>query len=360
MGHRHFSRQFVQTCMSLIMTKDNMRFPFLFRKQKQARCERKSRFQQVMDLAHDVAKIDPVGLQTLVRLVASPLQAKTITSAAYAMPHGARWADSFSCIFFQEDLPVTPDGKRAYEIFSRRSDHRFRLRLGIDPVLATPWHRDRLANALATIGFGKRQGPWREDGNHLVSLLLPMGIGIVFGGNHSMAAGIANVEGFVTSTDVQDLTPLYSYVRYDGLDFLRNHDGVQLSQPEDEEPGMLFEIGRLMVERGVAAGVEYVDPEAADAPSMSGGDGYYKVLINGQDAGIALTSSGAAMALRQAGLQEGSVEWGEALHGASPFVRSNYRGHKECIELHWSIRRRVVDDLKSVHGVMSWVAADDD
>ncbi len=175
-----------------------------------------------------------------------------------------------------------------------------------------------------------------------------------------MAAGIANGEGFVTSTDVQDLTPLYSHVRYDGLDFLRNHDGAQLSQPEDEEPGMLFEIGRLMVERGVAAGVEYVDPEAAAAPSMSGGDGYYKVLINGQDAGVALTSSGAAMALRQAGLQEGSVEWGEVLHGASPFVRSNYQGHEERIELRWSIRRRVVDDLKSVHGVMSWVAADDD
>ena len=60
------------------------------------------------------------------------------------------------------------------------------------------------------------------------------------------------------------------------------------------------------------------------------------------------------MALRHAGLQEGSAGWGEALHGASPFVRSKYQGHEERIELRRSIRRRVVDDLKSVHGVMSW------
>lgn len=264
-----------------------MRFPFFFRKQEQAWRERKSRFQQVMDLAHDVGRIDPVGLQTLVRLVAAPLQAKTITSAAHALPHGSRWADSFSCLFFQDGLLVTPGGQRACEISGRSSDQRFKLRLGIDPVLATPWHRDRLANAVATIGFGRLQGSWSEDGNHVVSLLLPIGVGIVSGGNHSMAAGIANGEGFVTSTDVQDLTPLYSHVRYDGLDFLRTHDGAQLSRPEDEEPGMLFEIGRLMAERGVAAGVKCIDPEPAPDPSLSGGDGYYKVLINGQDAGTA-------------------------------------------------------------------------
>ncbi|MCL2886328.1 MAG: hypothetical protein FWF20_06015 [Betaproteobacteria bacterium] len=274
-----------------------MRFPFFNRKQELARNERKARFQQVMELARDVASIDPIGLQTLVRLVAAPLQAKTITSASHAAPHCARGADDFSCLFFWDSLPVTPDGRQAYKISSRNSDQHFKLRLGVDPVLATPWHRDRLANAIATIGFGKRQGSWSEDENHRVLIVLPMGVGIVFGGNHSMAAGIANGEGFVTSTEVQDLTPLYAYVQYDGLSFLRIHDGAQLSQPEDEEPGMLFEIGRLMVEHGVIAAVERIDPDAAPNPSLSGGDGYYKVLINGQDAGIALTSSGAALAL---------------------------------------------------------------
>ena len=100
--------------------------------------------------------------------------------------------------------------------------------------------------------------------------------------------------------------------------------------------------------------VEYVDPEAVAAPSMSGGDGYCNVLVNGQDAGVALTASGAAMALRQARLQEGSAGWDAALRGASTFVRSNYQGHEERIELRRRIRRRVMDDLKPIHGVMSW------
>lgn len=175
-----------------------------------------------------------------------------------------------------------------------------------------------------------------------------------------MAAGIADGKGFVTSTDVQDLSPLYPHVRYDGLSFLRAHDGTRLSQPEDEEPGMLFEIGRLMAEHGVSTGIEWHDPNATPDPSLAGGDIYYKVLINGQDAGVALTPSGAALVLRQAGLQEGSVQWGKVLHGESTLFRSNHQGNQETIELRWSMRRRVVNDLGSVYGAMSWVAEDDD
>lgn len=337
-----------------------MQFQFFGRKKNLARKERISRFQQVMELAQDIANIDPVGLQTLIRLVAAPLQAKTITSAALATPHHARQADSFSCLFFQGSLPVTPDGVRADKVSIRRPDRCFKLRLGTDPVLATPWHRDRLANAIATIGFGKRQGAWVEDENHRISLLLPIGVGIVLGGNHSIAAGIANGEGFVTSADVQDLSPLYPYVRYDGLSFLRIHDGTLLSQPMGEEPGMLFEIGRLMAKHGVSAGAEWHDPSADTDPSLSGGDIYYKVLINGQDAGVALTPSGAALELRRAGLQEGSAQWSKVLHGDSALFRSNHLGNQETIEFRWSMRRRVVDDLKFVYGVMPWVDPDDD
>ena len=175
-----------------------------------------------------------------------------------------------------------------------------------------------------------------------------------------MAAGIADGEGFVTSTDVQDLSPLYPHVRYDGLSFLRTHDGARLSQPEDEEPGMLFEIGRLMTEHGVNTGIEWIDPDIVPEPSLSGGDIYYKVLINGHDAGVALTPSGAALELRRAGLQEGTVQWNQALHGESTLFRYNRHGDKETIELRWSMRRRVVNDLGFVYGAMPWVAADDD
>lgn len=326
---------------------------------KQKVAERRSRFQQVMELAHKVAEIDPHGLCTLLRLMAAPLQAITITSAAHAKPHGARQADRFGELFFSESIPLSVDGKSAYELAPSHSGQKYRLHLGVDPILATPWRRDRLADAVATIGFGKSQGAWRQDNNHKVSVLLPIGLGIVNGGNHSLAAGIANGEGHVDSTEVHDLAPLYPHVQYDGIAFVRSHDGAVLSQPSDEEPGMLFEIGRLMLRHNVAP---YVEPIITTTPEplLSGGDGYYIVLLNGHDAGVALTPGGAALTLRQAGLNKGDPEWNQVLHSEVPFTRINSRGETEIIQLQWRIRRQVVNDLKHVYGIHSWIKEDAD
>lgn len=327
---------------------------------KQETSKRKARFRQVMELANDIAAIDPNGLSALIRLVSAPLQAITTTSAATSEPHAARRADSFGDLFFNESLPITTDRRSAYELAPRCTAQKYRLNLGVDPVLATPWRRDRLATALATIGFGRSQGAWRQDTNHRVSVLLPLGLGIVHGGNHSLTAGIANGEGHVNSTEVHDLTPLYPHVKYDGVSFLRSHDGTVLSQPADEELGVLFEIGRLMLQHSVAPYVEQVSTASTPETLLSGGDGYYIVRINGQDAGVALTPSGAARTLLQAGLQKGSPEWDKALHSEEPFTRSNFCGNLEHIELQWRIRRQVVDDLKHVHGVASWITEDGD
>lgn len=332
----------------------------LFSSGKKKIAERKARFQQVMELASDITEIEPNGLGALVRLISAPLQAMTTTSAAHATLHAARQADRFGDLFFSEMQPITIDCKTAYEIAPRCKNHTYRLRLGVDPVLATPWHRDRLASALATIGFGKRQGAWRQDTNHRVSVLLPFGLGIVSGGNHSMTAGIANGEGHVNSTEVHNLTPLYPHVQYDGIDFLRSHDGTFLSRPTAEEPGLLFEIGRLMLKHSVAPCVEPLSSASTPESSLSGGDGYYIVRLNGQDAGVALTPSGAVLTLHQAGLNKGTPEWDQALRSEMPFVRTNVSGNAEIIQLQWRIRRQVVNDLRRVHGISSWIKEDSD
>ncbi|MBJ7223490.1 MULTISPECIES: DUF6710 family protein [unclassified Brenneria] len=337
-----------------------MNLPFWHSRKKAASNERVARFEHAIELAHAIAATDPGGLASLIRIVAAPLQARSTTSAALAGPHEARRCEKFETLFFDWGVSLTPQRQTVFDLAPQKADRGYRLRLGVDPVLATPWHRTRLVRALATIGHGKRQGAWHEDPNHVVTLLQPLGIGLVGGGNHSMTAGIANGEGYVTSTDVQDLTPLYAHVRYDGLAFVRTCDGRALSRPEDEEPGILFEIGRLMVEHGVASGVARIELDATSAPSLSGGDGYYKVLIDGCDAGVALTPSGAALALRQAGLQEGSAEWRKALCGETSLPRCNWKGEEEHIQLRWSIRRAVVNDPGSIYGVRPWVADDDD
>lgn len=71
---------------------------------------------------------------------------------------------------------------------------------------------------------------------------------------------------------------------------------------------MLFEIGRLMNRLGVRYNACLVGSDVARQPHLSGGDGYYSVVIDGRDAGVALTSSGATRALHKVGLAEGSEE----------------------------------------------------
>lgn len=322
--------------------------------------ERQARFKNVLELARDISQRDPGGLTSLVRLVTRPLQARGLSSAAFSAEHEALDAYTFSTLFFIDALVVTPDGKRAHELIGH-PDTRYGLRLAVDPVLPVPWLRPRVASALATIGFGRSQGDWSYDAsNHFATLVLPFGIALVNGGNHSITAGIVNGEGVVETTQVDDLSRLYDYVHYDGSSFVRTHDGQELGTPRDEEPGMLFEIGRLMNQLGVRYDACLIGSDVAREPHLSGGDGYYSVVIDGRDAGVALTASGATRALRKVGLAEGSEEWTRVISGNTSFSRKNYGGSEEEIRLVWRVRRRVVDDLDSVYDVMPWVRDDDD
>lgn len=336
-----------------------MFFPY-FHKKKIYR-DRSTRFHNAIKLAQDIVTVDSCGLVTLIRLVSSSLQAKTTTSAVMNGLYSAREADSFSSLFFDEWLPVSKDGRTCAEIAAHTDDVQYAVRLGVDPVIATPWQRTWLVRALATIGYGKTQGPWQQDHqNHQLTLVLPFGISLVGGGNHSLTAGITNGEGVVVTNVVKDITPIYEHVYYDGLCFRRTWDGAVLSQPNDEEPGILFEIGRLMIQHRVAPGVEIVAHNSSPVGKLSGGDGYYKVLINGKDAGVAMSTSGAEHFLRSSGISKNSELWNQVLRSQSHLVRVNYVGEEEQIHLVWSIRRRVVDSLNDVHGVLGWVEPDDD
>jgi len=331
-----------------------MRFPFWRPRQICERSARVARFTRAMELARTTAAIDPIGLETLARIMASPIQARSLTSAVWSEPHKTQKAEYFESLFFDWSTPLNEIGQIAYDLVRPHTSKKYRLRLGVDPLIPTPWHRECLAHAMATIGFGKVQGAWREDLNHSVSLLLPMGIGLVGGGNHSIATGLANGEGSVTSTNVVDISVLFPLVRYDGVAFFRTDNGQELSRPRYEESGVLFEIGRLMVEHGVQSRVEQVDPEAATR-SLVSGDAYYKVLINESDAGIALTESGAALMLREAGMTEGSMEWRRAINGEAVILRPNQTGALDRVRLQWSIRRQVFNDISMVRSVNSWM-----
>lgn len=307
---------------------------------------RRERFEQVMALARKVAADDPLGLPSMARLVAAPLQARAMTSAAYRGAHSARGAYDLSDFFGSPFAQITAAGKTVDDVVDRSAPERYRLRLGRDPVLAVPWTRSRLVNAIAHIGHARHLGDWRSDINHRVELLLPFGLALVHGGNHSLAVGIANAEGTIVTEAVTDLSPLYAHLRYDGLSMIRRHDGCPLWDVIDEELGVLFEIGRLMLEQGV----RYDAPVAGDADIETENDDpiCYRVFFDGADTGYSLSNSGATRALLQAGIASGSEEARAVIVEGAAFVHRNRAGQPVRVVLEHYGRRPLVHDLERV------------
>lgn len=311
---------------------------------------RRERFENVMVRARAVAAADPLGLSSLVRLIAAPLQARATTSLVFQSAHGARSVYDLSDFFGSLSARVTVEGLTVDQVSARLPEARYRLRLGRDPILAVPWSSLRMTNAIANIGHSRCMGEWRADFNHKVELLLPFGLALVHGGNHSLTAGIANAEGTVVAETVTDLAPLYAHVRYDGVSMIRTHDGFNLWTPVDEELGILFEIGRLMVEHGV----RYDAHVAADSESNSSDESgerfpiCYRVFVDGLDTGYSLSGSGATRALQQVGIELGSAEARSVIVDGAAFAHRTRAGEDRRVVLEHYGRRPLVDDLERV------------
>jgi len=310
---------------------------------------RRERFDNVMRRARSVAAADPLGLSSLVRLIAAPLQARATTSLVFQSAHGARSAYDLSGLFGSLSARVTVEGLTIDQVSMRLTEARYRLRLGRDPILAVPWSDSSLTNAIANIGHSRRMGEWRADFNHKVELLLPFGLTLVHGGNHSLAAGITNAEGTVVAETVIDLAPLYAHVRYDGVSMIRIHDGYRLWEPIDEELGILFEIGRLMVEYRVRYDAQMATANESD--NDEGSESFpicYRVLVDGQDTGYSLSGSGATRALLQAEIEPGSAEARSVIVDGAAFTHRTRAGADRRVALEHYGRRPLVHDLERV------------
>lgn len=126
------------------------------------------------------------------------------------------------------------------------------MKLGVDIILPAPWSRERLKNNLSGLRPGGEWGKWRQDWNHCVELWLPMGIGWVIGGNHSIAAGILHAVGKVKPEVTYDISDAYDHVICDGIDFRRTHDGSRIAPVADLEIASMFEIGRILRDQNIS------------------------------------------------------------------------------------------------------------
>jgi hypothetical protein len=204
--------------------------------------KRRSQFENIMDMAREIAQRNPAALHDLVNLLLRPYQAEALVGVVENAAHQAP-PSIVSSSFFFDDRRITP---LSYGIGVKLAPDAFRVNLAKDTILPWPWNRQRIASALAHIGRGKSMGKWRQDPNHQVMLWLPWGISFVGGGNHSIAAGIIAREGEVTPGEVYDMSALLDLVDCDGRYYRETSSQKTIAWVDDERIAAVFEIGRLM------------------------------------------------------------------------------------------------------------------
>lgn len=130
----------------------------------------------------------------------------------------------------------------------------FNVELGKDPILPLIWNRERLISCLDEVGT--ISNPWKKHIlNHRYHLFLPMGLTVVYNGNHSVNSGIIKKVGMLDynfeSDNIFDISHLYQDVYYDGTFYRLSHKNKKLVQTPFEY-GCLFEIGRILKNNGIS------------------------------------------------------------------------------------------------------------
>lgn len=131
----------------------------------------------------------------------------------------------------------------------------YQISLAHDSIISAPWNEDRLMSAFQR----HSRADWFFDShNHYVSLYLPFGVGQVRCGNHSIALGLINKEGTISSENVNvyDISRLYDLTYTDGVYYYRSCDNTILKQSNSFELSLIFEIGRLMMDNAFNMKIE--------------------------------------------------------------------------------------------------------
>lgn len=232
----------------------------LFFKNRQIK-ENIDQFKNIMNFANSV--IDNFekfqGNQTpkyhpiidVIRLLGRKIQTKYMIDLLYNSYESNLPRLEYSNILFETIYPITSD-RRFFSDIKKKVFREIKLELGKDLILPWPWKRERLIGTISTIGDGRLKGTWEQTANHNVEFWLPMGIGWVDGGNHSITAGIIQDSGEIQPNKICDVSEIYNYIYTDGINYIRKHDRVVISPVRNIEFAAIFEIGRMMKEKSIS------------------------------------------------------------------------------------------------------------
>ena len=120
-----------------------------------------------------------------------------------------------------------------------------------DAVLLCAWNKERFLRALYNIGNIVGNKFQYDKLNHFSIYIYPIGLTIIYNGNHSALSGILKGEGSIYPNETYDLTPTYDYMYFDGVYFKKQSDHSILHKVSRFELGALYEIGRLLAENGI-------------------------------------------------------------------------------------------------------------
>ena len=146
---------------------------------------------------------------------------------------------------------ITPNGDKIEDFMVNVSPQR-PLELKTDLIFPWCWNNGSVCSTLSYLGT-KKNKPWQEDPNHRINYWLPVGIGWVIGGNHSIMAGIIAGEGTINNYKCTDISALYSHIYCDGINFYRSYDDSIVEPVKNFDLACIFEIGRIMHQHGISA-----------------------------------------------------------------------------------------------------------
>ena len=185
------------------------------------------------------------ALYDLIKIVMKPIQAEHIRNAYLTHENNAiKQIDFYKDFFGSSDV--------AYDIIANctkdfYTTSKYSLKLASDIILPTGWHRTSLVCNLGSIGKENRIcGEFKQGINHDVTLVLPMQIGFVYGGNHSIIQGVLSGNGEIYPNTIVDLSNKLNEVYFNGTHWIHTTSEQVIGKPRYPEFGWIWEISKLL------------------------------------------------------------------------------------------------------------------
>lgn len=123
--------------------------------------------------------------------------------------------------------------------------------LSKDAILVCAWNKRRFIDALLKIGGNVNNSFEFDKINHMATYIYPIGVTVVYNGNHSIITGILKSEGMIQANETYNLVPTYDYMYFDGVHFRSKENDSILFKVNRFEIGVLYEMGRIFAEYGI-------------------------------------------------------------------------------------------------------------